>query len=431
MMIIFELSINALENIIMLDFFNRYFGFRTYAPRRYVLLVVAFFALFLQITLFNHQLPLSNAGTYLAVILLFVYARMNLCGAPAIQFFIAVFLMALISLIANGISLLLGSILNHTPSLIVTEFGTIRVLAVLLSKCLLFFSTRLFLRIKWKSNLTHGDTIPLILIPMISLYGITLMRRTVFADSTLKLQILYAMLCILAINLITYYLFARLSRENRNKIEYMMLRQQYDYAQQNAVQISAMYREMRSFRHDIKNHMYSLGVLLDRGDTVQARQFAQELFQKQAALSYHVVTTDNEVLNAVLGIKMITCREEHISVLLNIQNTLQWISPADLSTLMANLMDNAIESCRQVNEGSIVLEIVPQEAYVSISLANSIPRPVLATNPHLHTTKGKKGERGLGVNNIRKIVSIYHGIIEYRENDDVLVCDILIQNPAK
>ena len=63
---------------------------------------------------------------------------------------------------------------------------------------------------------------------------------------------------------------------------------------------------------------------------------------------------------------------------------------------------------------------------MSICVENTVAAPVLAENPGLETTKEDRSLHGLGTKNIRKIVEKYGGMMEYREEGKLFICDILI-----
>ena len=102
------------------------------------------------------------------------------------------------------------------------------------------------------------------------------------------------------------------------------------------------------------------------------------------------------------------------------------LAQGDISVLMGNLLDNACEAAGRAREKKISVRILRQGNYVSICVENTVAAPVLAENPGLETTKEDRSLHGLGTKNIRKIVEKYGGMIEYREEGKLFMCDILI-----
>ncbi len=423
----FEIFINILENGIIVDFLNRYFGFKYDKPKRYIFTLIVFLALLLQISLFNYYTPLSSVGTYVAVAILFLYSNFCLNGQCVIQFFISVFIMTAVTLIASGTILLFSNILGSDACNMITTFGPIRIIAVLFTKIVLFYLTRILLRLKEGAKLELSEILPLIIIPLISLLGITFIMDATYLYPAIQTIVLDAVLIIFAVNLVEYYLFVHISKENKAKIGHALLRQQYDSLRDNMEAIHVIYQEIRAERHDMKNHLLSLVVLIQQHECLKSQHYIEQLLQ-QDKVSFQILQTGNDVLDAVLGLKLATCRKESIKVQLNLQDALNFIEPTEISALFANIMDNAIDACRQSAEKRIELTIVPQQSYVAVTIRNSIKYSVLSANPTLTTTKPLKAEHGFGIRNIQRIVKKYNGLIDYYESENYFCLDILLEN---
>ena len=72
------------------------------------------------------------------------------------------------------------------------------------------------------------------------------------------------------------------------------------------------------------------------------------------------------------------------------------------------------------------IHIQPQGAYSSIVIANDIAHPVLSDNPALRTTKNIRYRHGFGIQNMRQAVERNHGRIQFYEQNDLFICDILL-----
>ena len=102
----------------------------------------------------------------------------------------------------------------------------------------------------------------------------------------------------------------------------------------------------------------------------------------------------------------------------------------DLTVLLSNVLDNAIEACEKCEKPQLQIIISDQKNYLSILVSNSITYSVLETNPELKTTKKDKGFHGLGTVSIRNIVDKYQGMLNYSEKDGLFTCSILLNKSA-
>lgn len=89
-------------------------------------------------------------------------------------------------------------------------------------------------------------------------------------------------------------------------------------------------------------------------------------------------------------------------------------------------MDNAIEAAIKTEEKTIDIQIVKQGEYAYICVQNTISASILSHNPELQTSKRDKNCHGFGVQNIKRIVDTYHGVIMFDEKEGKFICDILI-----
>lgn len=99
----------------------------------------------------------------------------------------------------------------------------------------------------------------------------------------------------------------------------------------------------------------------------------------------------------------------------------------DTTILFGNLLDNAIESAEKANQKKIVFEMDIKGNYLSILIGNGTSLPVLAVNKEMTTTKPDKNEHGIGVKNIKGVVSKYDGMIQYYEENSMFFCHILLE----
>ena len=86
---------------------------------------------------------------------------------------------------------------------------------------------------------------------------------------------------------------------------------------------------------------------------------------------------------------------------------------------LSNLIDNAIEAELKIPEQyrGISVEVIQNENKISILIKNTITSSVLIPNPKLTTTKEKDGVHGIGLKNVKRIVSSQEGLIDFFEEN--------------
>lgn len=424
----FETAVNALEAFLILEFLTQYFGFRNRSPICYIGFFIFWIISTTAITFFSWNQSFEVFSSLSQVVLNIAFCMCLLKGNIWPKIFISAFTMGGVILITSFSTFFIGHLNQYEIEDILTRFNSVRVIAIFTSKVLFFQATRIILRIKANVKLSIQDIFPLVIVPVISIYTISILTHTAIAHPDVQQSIFYAVCLIITLNLLTYYLFIRLSRNSQLKHDYELLNLQYDCAKQNAKDIQNMYENIRSIRHDMKNHLLCIVNLLQNhpDNSQQAQDYIQKLLNQQEISQRKVIFSGNDSLDAILNTKQITAHQYGINFDIVIADSLQFMSADDICVLFGNLLDNAISAAGQTDTKQINLNIQPQDTYVSIVLANSVKENILTSNPTLKTTKQKKDGHGYGIKNVRNVVQKYYGLIRFYEDNGMFINDILL-----
>ena len=94
--------------------------------------------------------------------------------------------------------------------------------------------------------------------------------------------------------------------------------------------------------------------------------------------------------------------------------------------MMGNILDNAVEAIENVTDKRIELYFAMQNSNRVIICKNTVASPVLETNKELRSTKNSGSAHGYGHLIIEKIVSDYHGMIDYFEESNMFGVQIVL-----
>ena len=110
-------------------------------------------------------------------------------------------------------------------------------------------------------------------------------------------------------------------------------------------EVRSIHTEMRGYKHDFHNHLQTLKGQLKTGDVERALAYINELDEKLTTVDT-LLKTGNVSLDAILSAKIAQAKAEKIAVTVkaNIPDKLT-ISDVELSIVIGNLLDNAIEAC--------------------------------------------------------------------------------------
>lgn len=185
---------------------------------------------------------------------------------------------------------------------------------------------------------------------------------------------------------------------------------------------------IRAQRHDFKNHISCIYGLLMLGKYREAfdyiTKFTDEVVQYDVLLE-----TGNSIITSLLNMKLIKARGENIKFETSIDLPKEiHLDMLDISIVLGNLLDNAIEACSHVSDGFIDLKIYEKEVYLIIKVINSKNSQVKVNlNQGRFTTKDKaKEDHGFGLFNIQQIVNKYDGILNIEDNVNTFNVSIAI-----
>lgn len=220
---------------------------------------------------------------------------------------------------------------------------------------------------------------------------------------------------LLSINLIMFFFYSHMRKKNEAFVEMqILLQKEHDFSEYYKL-LMKQSENQSILIHDIKNHLHSISLLNQQGNSEQIDAYIQQL-TKSFALQSAVRVCDNELMNMVLYRYQAQCTEKGIHLHLDIRNhTTDFLTDNDLTSLFCNLLDNSIEAAEKTQNGYIELNIdqVPNTAFSRITMINSCRvSPFSHGGTQLVTHKSDKLRHGYGMKSVERIVNKYNGNLQ-------------------
>jgi sensor histidine kinase YesM len=134
------------------------------------------------------------------------------------------------------------------------------------------------------------------------------------------------------------------------------------------------------------------------------------------------------MLDLIISKYATLCESKNIKFDVDVKTAnLNYIDDVDLSTLMNNLLDNAVEATEQSKERYIKLNIFSKNnLYDGLIIKNSCDISPINKNNNLETTKSNSKIHGIGISSIKKVIKKYNAVYDwkYDENKKVFETDI-------
>lgn len=213
------------------------------------------------------------------------------------------------------------------------------------------------------------------------------------------------------------------SKRTNNQIEIY----QRELVETHYVEVENMYKKMRGWRHDYRNHIQMMKVLADNGNLEDLKQYLNELDQDLNTVDM-VVKTGNAMADAILNSKISLAQSKDIQVHVdaNIPVKLK-MSELDLCCIIGNLFDNAIEASLKLPEDERLIRVYMdmKGTQLYISFTNFTAGKKLKKQGRLfNTTKGEG--HGFGLIRIDGIVERLGGYLSRNSEEGAFTTEILI-----
>ncbi|MDK2808889.1 MAG: hypothetical protein PWP24_1626, partial [Clostridiales bacterium] len=215
-----------------------------------------------------------------------------------------------------------------------------------------------------------------------------------------------------------------------SKLQYSLENQQLQLEQRHLQEINQLYENLRKLRHELKNHILCMDILLQEQNYEELSTYFLAL--KEAQPLAPSLDFGNHSINALLNTKLAIAKEKDISFSIEAHvPTHLYISDFDICSILGNLCDNAMEACEASSEKNMKLAILEYGSYLSVTLRNDTTSDVLSLNPTLLTTKKDKQLHGIGIQIVKTIAKKYDGLVFFKTEENQFIASVQLKNQKK
>ncbi len=267
------------------------------------------------------------------------------------------------------------------------------------------------------------------LFSMINVYILSVLLQDTSSESEI-ITVLITIVGIVIINTHFVKILEFVSENNRlqyeNNLSIQQSRMQYQYYDY----LEQQYREALSILHDVKRHIWAIEELYKNKESATAIEYTNNIGNILNSFKLNEYT-ENRVLNIILNDKIRLAEQNNIVFTCTIDDiNLDFIENIDLTTIFANLLDNAIEACSELKgEKFIIVQVGAFNNLVVINIKNSIED--LLKDIGLNMKSSKKNHGGIGIPNVKKVISKYNGDFNIQREGNMIVCSIVISKQGR
>lgn len=243
-------------------------------------------------------------------------------------------------------------------------------------------------------------------------------------------------------NLYIWYLFSYQSKNRKLKTELELQKKQSEMQYRYYEKVEQKYQSSRKMIHDMRNHLQAIESLQEQ-DGAQAKEYVRDIHQMLDNMKI-VNFTNNRMLNIILNDKAEEAEKNDIEMEVQIGEIhLEHIKDMDMTTIFANLLDNALEAAGQAErERMIQVRADTFHEFTAVRIRNSIKCADIVlqekkgddTRQNMQNidalqTQGKRGGKshmGVGLENVRCTLEKYGGGIMAEVVDNEFIVNITI-----
>lgn len=231
--------------------------------------------------------------------------------------------------------------------------------------------------------------------------------------------ILFFLGIVLLITFYTSVLIFRIERKTNEEMETKLKLHQIEMELKLDKDIISVTHNLRKLRHDMNNHIGLIKMLVNTNKYGELKEYLNQIYEDVDAAN-ELVLTDNNALSIILNIKKSLAKEKGIDFTSIITAGEIGMQSKDLSALLGNLLDNAIEAAEK-SEGKkyIELNIIRTEEGCVISCENSLGLKPVKVNGKFMSTKDNAHIHGMGTENMKDIAAKYNGKIQFNYDDEL------------
>lgn len=420
-MIYFEIFASIIECIIIVHFCNRFLEFKN-AKYGIPASIGFFIVLALDNIFLSQRKGFENISVIIMLLSIFCYLMLFMNGS--------IFEKALVSLSPTIVMMPIALLTANIIPLVMDTFDNInaeRIAGIVISRFLYFLVYEVIIKFKQGQKYSLSSYQWLI---MLFCFGISFSIATVLwnytrlqDDTLFEVVIIYILL--ISLNLLLYLLLNKMQRDSVISAEYNELSLALNHQKQTAIELSKKYEEIQTLRHDMKHYLMTSVELINEDKSIEATKYLENILEEKIRPFSVKIQTGSAIIDATIGTKQAFCETNNIKFKILIDNQFGNISELDLSVLLSNMIDNAINGCQNVDDAEIELRIERSKSYLIIIVTNTIKDSVLTSNPHLRSTKGE--HHGYGVKSMRNIAESYGGSLNFYEKGDIFYTEIMLK----
>lgn len=310
------------------------------------------------------------------------------------------------------------------------QYETGGILVYLLGKVILFIIIlviRKQFRKKSVEMMMDTEWLRFLFFPVFTIVAISAMLSVFQYVQTVEQANLLAVIAfgMVGLNIIVFYLINDILKREMEVQEKRVLQVQ---AQNQMEMYKTISENQKRKTHEYKNQITCIESLLGEKQYPELEEYIKKINGSLNGDS-DTINTNNVIVNAILNAKYREADSKKIVFAFRVNDLSGLkIGDEDIVTILANLLNNAIEACEKCSGKKVIkFKFIREDDLTVISVKNTFNGVLIYENGVIKSTKtADEGEHGVGIKNITRTVEKYDGSYVMEEQGQEFYFSIVI-----
>ena len=188
-------------------------------------------------------------------------------------------------------------------------------------------------------------------------------------------------------------------------------------------------KQISIIRHDYKNHLGIIELLLEKKDYDKAKEYVDKINRETIHATEDLVSSPSPVVSSIIAAKSSVLQE--YGGTLNFSSSFGGIffDDFDVVSILSNILDNAIRAASAADDKDVDLSINQFGDNLMIECTNHFSGTLIKSNGQFLTTKSTdKMLHGLGLESVRQTAAKLHGFVKIQDTHDTFTINVCLPN---
>lgn len=309
----------------------------------------------------------------------------------------------------------------------VNTMDTLVFSSISLTASLFMFFFSMLIHLIWKKQtIVHSFAYPLVLliIPVLSI-GLLTLKPILYLNINLPSAYFILAAFVLFINLMNYILLYNVLETEDLRFQLAVQKEQLAFQQNKYKQLGEAYKNIRSFMHDTKKHLFYIESCVSEKKFDDIIPYSREIMHDLES-RYCTINTGNLVVDAFVSNLLLQTKTQGITLHTNLKFDQATIPVNDyhLTIILGNLLDNALNACKEQINAQITVAVRTVENNFTIHVANTY----VITDPARKTDDFENIDfiHGYGLKNVKDSASACGGFCVIQHEHDVYSATVIV-----